>query len=303
MMLFKNSKKNESRRARDVTSRDLGSQKVVSYYTASRKQLNSFERNNIEISRFSGRRKEYLKIKKRWFWLMVLIILFGLAIYSSILSSSAHFVIKGPVYRNSSSYAELVNPLFRTSFGNHFKMFIASKSLESKISQIIPEAQSVSIKTELLSRNPVVVITTAEPMAVFGQANSSSIVISDRGKLLLYTDKAKIDIKDLPLISNNSGITGLEGQQFLSPDEAEAVSRLIYQFQGEKSSVIYSLPANPHEIVAKESGRGYEVRFLLSEDIVAQFGAMRATQRQLQKSGINPSKYMDVRLTEKVYYQ
>jgi hypothetical protein len=297
MKLFKNNQK-----PRRPVPLDKDSQKVVSYYTASRKQLNAFDRN-IELSNKVKIKRHFLKVRRSWLILFVLLTLLTLAIYSSILSSSGHIIIKGPVYRSAKEYQAIADPLIRGNILNRIKFFFNEKDLQYKLGQMIPESQSVNVSSSILSRHPTITLYTSEPMAIFQQSDQNSLIMSTRGKLIIYTDQTKLPTSGLAIINNNTGVIGVESQQFISPEEAQAISRLLNQFAAEKSPIILELTNTPHELVVKEAGRGYKVRFLMNDDIVLQFGAMRATQNQLLKNHQNPSEYLDVRLVEKVYYK
>jgi hypothetical protein len=154
-----------------------------------------------------------------------------------------------------------------------------------------------------LGHRPEVKISTSAPLAVLTQPGSSYI-LSTRGRLLLPASESNIDLSRLSILQNQTGVNGKAGEQFISPDETADFSILIAQFKADNDKgVVFLLSSLPHEIQAREQGKTYTVRFLLNNNIAGQYGALRATQNQLQKLGQNPTQYIDVRLADKVYYK
>jgi hypothetical protein len=65
-----------------------------------------------------------------------------------------------------------------------------------------------------------------------------------------------------------------------------------------------SLPSNANELDIQIAGQPYEVKFNLHSDKAReQAGTYLATIASLQKQGITPSKYIDVRVDGRAYYQ
>ncbi len=212
--------------------------------------------------------------------------------------------IDGSAYRTIAQYQDIIEKELGKSWQNHSKLTLKSDQLEQSLYQLLPEAQTIEITSSLIGHSPVAEIHTYSPMAVFAQNGQTNRIISDRGKVLLKTDQSPgLDISTLPLLQNDTGIEGVEGEQFLSPDDAMAFMQLHNQYKAENAVTIFALTVSPHELLASESGRGYKVRYLLNEQIITQFGALRAAEKKLAEIGQVPSSYIDVRLADKVYYQ
>jgi hypothetical protein len=277
--------------------------RVVSYYTASRRQLDNFRRS--DISNPNKRASKHLAfVKKWWFWLIIVLAALVMAGYLLSLGTLPIVKIDGATYRPMAQYQEIIQKELGKSWRNHSKLTLKSDQLESALYQLLPEAQTIEITSSLIGHAPVAKIHTYSPMAVFAQAGQTNRIISDRGKLLLKTDQSPgVDASALPLLQNDTGVQAREGEQFLSPDDATAFMRLHNQYVTEGAVTIYALTVSPHELLVSESGRGYKVKYLLSDQIVIQFGALRATEKKLAEIGQVPASYIDVRLADKVYYQ
>jgi hypothetical protein len=281
-------------------------QKVISYYTASRRQLDNFERtSNLSQDNTLGKRR-INKLKQAWFILIIVTACILVGIYLGTLNTNPHIYITGTTYRSTSEYQSIVLKQFSSDIRNRFKLSLNSKQLQNKISSNIPEAQAVIVKSSLLGHRPEVHLTMSSPLAVFQQPVIGNFILSERGRLLLAASQAKITDNKTPLsvINNNTGLEGKAGEQFMRPDEAKAFLELVKQYQSSGlNNVVYTLSNIPHELQAKEAGRGYYVRYLLDDTISQQYGALQATQKKLLELGNMPNEYIDVRLIEKIYYK
>jgi hypothetical protein len=300
MRLFK---KKQAKSAQERTARgDVPQQRVISYYTASRRQLDNFERTSpqAEIG-LADRRLE--RMRESWFTLLVTVVGIIIIGYVSSLSTQPHVSVQGTQYRSLSDYEQRVRQAFGSDARNRLKPFLQTTQLERAISATLPEARIVQVSSSLLGHRPEVKIITDEPVAIFSQPGSIDYILSNRGRLLLAASAAK-KTDNLPIIQNQTGVQGKAGEQFMRPDETTAFMRLLAQFAVDGSKPIFTLSTTPHEIIAKESGRGnYYERFLLSETITSQYGSLRATQKKLQELGQTPAEYIDVRLVDKAYYK
>lgn len=302
-MLFRKkrlkTRSNERRRSPLPTQ---GQHKVISYYTASRRQLDNFTRSNPTSG--SKQLNRHLKlIGKWWFWLMIAIAAIIIIGYMLSLGAKPHIDIEGVSYRTPGEYQAIIEGEIKKDWQNRAKPLLKTSELEQSIYQLLPEAETVDVSSSWIGHYPVVKISTYSPMAIFNQTGQANQVMSERGRVLLLTGQSGVDANSLPVIQNNSGIGAKEGDQFISPDEAEAFKRLNNQFGAENSVVVYTISSNLHEIMALESGRGYQVKFLLNDQIVRQFGALRATEKKLAEISQTPAAYIDVRLADKVYYK
>lgn len=304
--LFGGSKKYKKSKERSNGSRQSPSsgsnQRVISYYTASRRQLDNFERSKANDSHMGKRR---LRLKESWFAIVCAVVLVIVLGYSAILDTTPHIIIQGQSLRTAGEYQKLIGAVFGHDIRNQFKPTLQAASLTEAVRAVVPEASQVSVTTDLLGHRPTVKITTDTPLAIFNQPGSTDLVLSDRGRLLLPSVATNFNINDLPLIQNQTGVTGEAGQQFMRPDEAQAFARLLAQFKADNSVPIFTLSLTPHELLARESGRGlsYNERFLLKEDITLQYGALRAAQKKLNETGQAIAEYIDIRLVERIFYR
>lgn len=305
MKLFKKNKQNNPKVISN-NGRQSGQnnkvQRVFSYYTASRRQLDSIDRNsNNQDNSINSRRIS--KIKRYWFVTLVIVVLIVIFGYLSILKTSAHVVVAGQSYRSINEYQKIVDEELGRDKKNRFKLLLKKDDLQNSLKQSVPEAKDIIVRSTLLGHRPEIIFSNSKALAMFIQKDSDNYILSDRGRILLPTKDSKIDTSKLPVIVNQTGIKVKAGEQFMSPDEAQSFNSLIGQYNSESTIVQFTLNNIPHELIAKETGRGYYVKYLLNDNILQQFGAVKATQKKLQEIGQNINEYIDARLAERIYYK
>jgi cell division septal protein FtsQ len=302
MGLFKR-KKQQGRSVVSASQNTPREQKVFSYYTSSHKNLNTLKRTNKLESASQAATRHGRTLKNHWFGLTATVILLASSVYIMSLSYTPHVVVNGTVYRSLGTYQSLAEKELKDTVLNLVKPTLQRNAIEKKLKQQIPEASQIIVNAPLLGRRPNIIITMDEPAAVMKQQGSQDLIISERGRLLLAANQSK-STTNLPVIVNQSGVTGKAGEQFLRPDDMRSLSTLFEQIKLSTSSASYILPPQTREILMVEPGRGvYQVRFLFGDTILQQFGALRATQKKLQEMSQTPSEYIDVRLANKIFYK
>lgn len=284
------------------------SQRVISYYTASRRQLDSFERqtNNKDYVH----KRAFRTMRRNWFAVGVSVVVLLLIGVGMTVSSNPYVKIEPVVYREAAQYQQIARVALGSDWRNRSKVFLQHATLEAEIAKALPEARAITVSAPLLGRDAEVRIVTDKPLAWFDQTGSVSLIIGERGKLLVdeqhASQKTKLTRNSLSSLRNDSGIVGEAGDQFLSPEEATALAVLLSQIaaDGDALKPQLRLTTAPREIEVREPDRGgYVVRFLLNDTIAEQYGALRAVQKQLATTKAVPAEYIDVRLVDKVYYK
>jgi len=96
-------------------------QRVISYYTASRRQLDNFERNsNIQKDDMMHKRQAR-RLRQSWFGIFMVIALLVIFGYLITLSSSPHLVLKGDLYRSTAQYQAITTTVYGHDFRDRFK--------------------------------------------------------------------------------------------------------------------------------------------------------------------------------------
>jgi len=276
-------------------------EKVISYYSASRKQLDTFERSR---GREKPKKNKYnLEIINSKITRIILIVpVLIIFVYSSFLSYDPVIKINGSQYRTMSSYQLIAKKVISGNFRDSLKFLQQTQNDSSKLSELLPEATSIKFGSTLLGHNPVITITTEKPFMIFQQKGAPDFIIGQSGRALLTVGDALKMYQALPKLINASSINNRAGDQVLSPDEANELLQLVSQYRADNSFPSFSLPNNPYEIDVKEVGKSYFVKYSLDATILTQYGSLRATELELKQLGQTPSQYIDVRLANKVFY-
>ena len=300
----KKTKKDESHRSRQPQESSQN-KKVISYYTATQKQLNSNDRQMGSSQKDALHERHIRNIKKWWFVSFISIIIIVIFGYLISLSGEPYVSVDGPMYRTRANYQATVSNIINGNIINHIKPLVPVASIQERILKDLPEVSTAKVSTSLFSHRLNVHLTTDYPAAILTQPGQPDLIVSNRGRLLLSSGNGiKTDIANLPIIKNESGITAKPGEQFIRPDEMSTLIKLNEQITADKSQVNYVIPTTPHEIWMHESNRGgYYTKFLLDETILNQYGALRATQKKLSETNQTPTQYIDIRLSDKAYYK
>jgi hypothetical protein len=299
MAFFKRKNKTKNN---DRSPGDAQNQRVISYYTASRQQLDNFERRSAS-SNDSLAYSRFERVRGSWFTIILCVAFAAMLLYLATLGSVPHVVVQGTAYRSAAEYQAIVKQAFGSDVRNRLKPTLQKGALEKSIAAAVPEASVVTVKSSLLGHRPEVILIADAPLATFTQSGKTSLIMSERGRLLLPSGDVTKTNATLPILQNQTGIEGKAGEQFMRPDEARAFTRLLAQYKADSSTPIATLTTIPHEITVKEAGRGYYVRYLLDDTILAQYGSLRAVENKLKTNNQKPNEYIDVRLVDKVYYK
>lgn len=296
MKFFKKKPKSSNKDATQLDRR-----RVYSYYTASSQQLNTSDRQVAGENLKSETRKRHLRIlAKNWFYIIVGSVAGIALLFMMTLSREPQVVIGGPSYRPATTYYKFSLEAVNKTWLNMLKPTLDKTGIAKNLKATVPEISNVSVSTSFFGRRPVIRITTDKAMATFQQAGLKYI-LSDKGRILLPTNDAS-NIKAMVNIINGTGVSAQEGAQFITPDQAVAFNKLIFQSGAEgNSNISFEIPPQPHEILMRDSSKGnFYVRFILdSATIEQQYGAYVATLKQIGEQ--KPTEYIDARLADKVF--
>lgn len=296
--LKKTKKNNNDNHPRSVYSQN---HRVNSYYTSTKKQINTFERASEVGQKRRHTILENLKIFTIKFGVIIIGILAVAALFT--LSGKASITLEdGGPFRSASEYETVVSNALGSSPLNYVKFSLKTDTASEEIKSKLPEAYSVAVYAPLFGRNAEVIIATAPPFAVMQQSNGSSFIVNNRGRVVIQANKSTVDTANLSTIENESGQIFKEGDQLFKPEEMASLLDLQYQYtQGKGGPVAFILPIVPREIYTQEGS--YIAKFSIGNDVnvIQQYGALRAVQEQLRDSNKIPAEYIDVRLGNKVF--
>lgn len=299
MKIFgKKNTKQEERQTDNSSKR----QRVYSYYTASSQKLNTFDRQTEKNYQKETSKRRLRIIFKNWLYILIGVVLALVAIYTITLNNDASVTVSGTQYRQKVEYSKAVNEALQKNWFNLLKPTLNKNQLENDIKKSLPEASVVQVSVPFIGHRPDVKIYTDKAMAIFSETDTEQYVLSERGRVLLPVGESVADSRNLPVISNKSGIKLEEGKQFITPNQAEAIRKLIFQSATKDTKTIsLQIPLQPQEVYFTNSAEGtYYIKFMLDPSTInQQYGAYRAVIKKL--SGAKPSEYIDARLADKIF--
>ena len=207
--------------------------------------------------------------------------------------------------RPQSDYEKYAAKLLSDSVWNHNKVTVNTGELSQKMLAEFPELTSASVTIPLLAHKPIVYIEPSKPSLIL-LASNGAFVVSDSGKALLKgADAASFNLPAIPVITDQSGLQLQLGHQALPMASVAFLQSVMSQLNAVHVSVgSLSLPSNANELDVQIAGQPYQVKFNLHSDKAReQAGTYLATIASLQKQGITPTKYIDVRVDGRAYYQ
>jgi hypothetical protein len=207
--------------------------------------------------------------------------------------------------RPQADYENYASKLLSNSLWNGNKVTVNTGELSQKMLAKFPELTSASVTIPLLAHKPIVYVEPSKP-AVILLASNGAFVVSDSGKALLRgPDAASFNLSDLPVITDQSGLQLNLGHQALPTNSVAFIQSVLAQLNNAHTTVGgISLPSSANELDVQIAGQPYQVKFNLHSDKAReQAGTYLATIASLQKQGITPGKYIDVRVDGRAYYQ
>lgn len=207
--------------------------------------------------------------------------------------------------KNTQTYQTAADKLLAASIWNRNKLTINTDAISRQLLKQFPELSDASITLPLLSKRPTVYVQTTQPALVLVSGNGTFVLDTD-GKALLNTDNLTPQVRHgLPVVTDQSGLDVSLNHQALSSGDVSFVRTVVIELSARHvgiSSMI--LPPDASELDVHISGKPYFVKFnLQSGDARQQAGTFLATQAQLQRQHITPSRYIDVRVDGRAYYK
>ena len=273
-------------------------QRAFSYY-ANRPQDNS---NRLSASQ-PARQSVDWKLLPSMIALLAILLSLG---YASLLDTNPR-INKGShktaaVLQTDETYQMAVQKLLQESIFSRSKVLIDTSELEKKILEQFPEIKTASITIPLTSRRPIVAIEPVEP-AILLRSNTQTYLIENTGRAIRELAGLN-DFTELPLITDQSGLSVKVGKQVLPTSEVTFLRELNHQLSanGLKTDSI-TLPAIPNQADVRLSGEPYYIKFNLQGDARLQFGALNSVKQRLEAQKTKPAEYIDVRVEDKAFYK
>lgn len=303
----------ESKRVRKPKE-DNAEMPVSSTFLYSSRRSEDINKRDRNIVNEVEKRKLNSKSNKFWRKLSLIIILGSMLIFSIYvvsLSTEPNIVISEGSSQNliksfnRNDYLISSSKYLNRSIWNRNKITVDSGGLARYLTNTYPELASANVSVSLLSNKPKIVILPAQAYIIIS-SNNKLYALDKNGKIITQLDyRFNTTETNLPIVIDQSGIKPSINQQILPSEYINFIQTIVVQLAA-KSNLITSLnlPSGSNELDASIVGQTYMVKFnLANNDPRKQAGTYLSTIAQLNSQGIKPSKYIDVRVDGRAYYQ
>ncbi len=213
---------------------------------------------------------------------------------------------KKQIMQSTGIYQRVGQELLSKSVFNRLKLTVDTNKLASDFKMRFPELSDVVIITPIAGHKLIFEIELTTPvLALVPNGGSDYIVLDERGRALFKTsDTSRVSSLKIPTIIDESGIGVEVGDNVLPTENINFITDVIQQLQAQNIPIqSVNLPPIANELRVKPANQSYYVRFNIVGDARLQAGSFIATMRHLEREGVSPGVYVDVRTVEKVYYQ
>jgi len=242
---------------------------------------------------------------KSWFSkslnVVLIIILVGCLIYSLILKPEPKIVATSLAYRPLGDYASAAETQLKSP-KNRTKLTIDEQAITSKLKSEFPEIQAASVGLPIFGQKPVINLNIAPPSFILNSGGQRYIV--DNAGVAVALAASLPDLKNLPVIDDQSGFSAQVGHQALSSSSVAFINQLVAQAKLSKVPISgITLPPLAQELDIRTSDKAYYTKFYLGGDPSIQIGQFLAARHQFSSTHQDPAEYLDVRVSGKLYYK
>ncbi|HET8991676.1 MAG TPA: hypothetical protein VFN31_01425 [Candidatus Saccharimonadales bacterium] len=201
-------------------------------------------------------------------------------------------------------YTQAAKDYLSSSIWNANKLTVNSNGLASYLYSKYPELAAVTVSVPFIDNHLVIHITPTQPALILVEP-SAAYAIDESGRAILSAKSAAgINLK-LPIVTDQSGLEVGLGKKAITSSDVYFIEEVSGQLQAKHFSVSgMTLPANTDELDVSLAGQPYFIKFnLYGNDPRQQAGTFLAVITKLKAENITPSKYVDVRVDGRAYYQ
>lgn len=284
--------------------------KVSSYYAATQRTGSRPDAGARGVNKASKQPLLGGLIAKLGLYAVIIVILAVSVLYSLALST-VPIISQGPYMTSVSSekssnsyftadrYTASVTELLQSNILNRTKLTLRANDIERSLKKQYPEIATVVVHIDVLGAKPRLNIRTYEPVFTLSKQSSSYIVLED-GSLIKGST-----VVNLAKIEDVSGIPVSDGEKYLRQDDIQFLDYVQAEVKSKKQWGIeyFKLTNRPREVSVKVINQSYEVKMYFDEDMQQQVGSWIASAKKLGEGGEAPSEYLDVRVSEKVFWK
>ncbi len=206
--------------------------------------------------------------------------------------------------RTKEEYQQGAQQILKESLLNRTKLTINTKHFERVFRERFPEVADVGLTLPLISRRPVITVSTARPELILA-TQDQAYVLDKRGVAIMQAQDLPNETRQkLPVIQDQSNTPVELGKGILSTEDVEFITTVLEQLTAKGLSVqAITLPPRAHQVDIRINGQPYYVKFSVDSDGREAAGAFLAIKAKLERENSTPSEYIDVRVDGRAYYK
>jgi hypothetical protein len=207
--------------------------------------------------------------------------------------------------RPSGVYEAAASRLLAGSVWNRNKLTVDTAKLNQQLLDRFPELASVHVTIPFLAHRPLIYLEVSRP-ALKLVTDNGSFIVSNTGKALIRDDTDdSYGSLNLPLLNDQSSLKIKPNQPALPTAQVGFIQTVTAQLNAKQFTIAsMTLPPAASELDVQPEGQPYFIKFNLHGDNPrGQAGTFLATIAELKKRNVVPSRYVDVRVDGRAYYQ
>lgn len=295
---------------RPSAGKNKASSKVFSYYNV--RSVSSDEEARAggaskQRGASSVSKQRYRRLKQFVVLAGFIVLIGALGANSRVQPQAGEVVVKGApekqiLLQDKSVYKSAVQHMLQDKFQYKWKPFINTREVSQRLLKQYPELSVATLSLPLFGNGYTLHIEPSSAALLLTAANNQTYIVDNHGRVI------SADVSNasygMPRVTDLSGLTPKPGAQVLPERDIIAIQTVVYQMKEHGLTVEHiTLPPIVQRFEVRVEGQPYTVKFSLYEDIEQQVGAYLALDKKLQKEGITPAEYVDVRVADRVYYK
>lgn len=185
---------------------------------------------------------------------------------------------------------------------NRNKLTFDERGIANNLKRQFPEINNVTIKLPFIGHIPKIDLDIASP--TFSLSSAGKLYIIGSNGVVINADNQQLASASLPSLIDQSDININPGTRIIGTETVSFINSLLAQCKFAKVNVAsLTLPPDPHALELRAEGASYFVKFDLEEDPLIQAGQYLAAKNKFDSEGTQPSQYLDVRVSGKIYYK
>jgi hypothetical protein len=213
--------------------------------------------------------------------------------------NTTYYVHDEKAYEAVASDAIGISPL------NKNKLTVDTLGISAELTENFPELKSATVSLSPWSQRAKVLVEPYRPAFILTTATGTAYLIDENGRALVPASQIDgMENLRVPTIQDKSGLDVKAGSQALSSSAVrftEIALGILKSAKVEYGQVV--LPSAAHELHVSLKNVPYFVKFNFQEDVRQQVGTYLAAKARLEKDGVVPAEYIDVRVPERAYYK